>query len=224
MERTGKLSLILSMMFGGKTTHLMHLMETHGRVEKVLYINSIFDTRPEHTSSPDLRSITDQDSDVSSNANFRKSGSNGIYSTHNALLSPGLGTVIKNANMQKVKKLGDVAEDILNKNKVIFIDEAQFFEDLTETVVRWVDVLHKEVFVAGLTGDSNRKNFGKIHELMPHADTITLLRDTPCEPCATKGKRNIALFSHNKNDTGEKIQAGASKYMPVCRECYIALN
>ena len=55
----------------------------------------------------------------------------------------------------------------------IFIEEAQFFNDLYTFVKTSVEVYQKNVVVIGLDGDSARNNFGQIHLLFPLADDIT---------------------------------------------------
>jgi thymidine kinase len=74
----------------------------------------------------------------------------------------------------------------ISKYDVIAIDEAQFFRDLKNIVVDWVETQKKIVIVAGLNGDFRRQPFGEINELIPYCDAITKLTAF-CVSCRKKG-------------------------------------
>lgn len=192
MNDEGELTLVLSMMYGGKTSYIMHIIESLGRATKCLYINHSCDTR-----------------------------STKSFSTHNRLFDIESLSEKLNADMIKVSKLANVPYDVLSKYKVICVDEGQFFEDLNTLIRHWVEDLCKEVYVAALSGDYKRENFGQVHLLFPFANKVEMLRDTLCEPCSKRGKRKIALFTKRIADTsGEQIEVGNDNYIPVCRTCY----
>lgn len=193
MDQVGELTIITATMFGGKTSFLMHLLETLGYATRCLYISHSSDTRSELE-----------------------------FSTHNKTLDVSQLAQL-NADMIKVSKLSHVSDEVVRMYQVVTIDESQFFPDLNNQVRHWVDDLAVEVYVAGLSGDFNRENFGEIHKLYPFADKITVLRDTLCSVCSESGKRTIAIFTKNIDDaSGEQIQVGgAEKYIPVCRKCYL---
>jgi thymidine kinase len=52
----------------------------------------------------------------------------------------------------------------------ILINEGQFFGDLYENVLKFVEIFDKEVFIFGLDGDFLRKKFGTILDLIPYAN------------------------------------------------------
>jgi thymidine kinase len=190
---SGKLTLILSSMYGGKTSSLMRLLETLGYAMRCLYINHTADIR----------------SDIP-------------FSTHNKTLNIEHLSNNLNADMIKIGKLSDIPDEIISKYSVVCIDEIQFFSDLNNTVRRWVDILGIEIYAAGLSGDYKRNLFGQVHELFPFADEIKVLRDTLCAICSEKGKRTPALFTKRLNDTsGAQIEIGNDNYLPVCRFCYL---
>jgi thymidine kinase len=194
-RKVGSLRLVLSMMYGGKTTYLIHIVETLGYACRVLYVNHTFDTRGDEP-----------------------------YSTHSAALDKSLSSKL-NATMIKVKKLGDIPTDYLYNHSVVCIDESQFFEDLYERVNYMVDDLGLDVFVVGLNGDYKRRKFGRIAELLPDVDDIKMLRETLCSECASRGERIPALFTWKINDeSGCQIEVGADNYTPVCRGCYNKMN
>lgn len=104
-----------------------------------------------------------------------------------------------------------------NEVQVVAIDEAQFFSDLLEYCEAAVDLEHKTVLVAGLSGDYRRKPFGQVHELLPLADSVTVLQ----AKCALCKSGEPAIFTRRLAD-GDSVQlvGGADKYIPVCRHHY----
>lgn len=138
------------------------------------------------------------------------------FSTHNPLIK-----TLGNINSTKAMSLGSVSEDLIREAQVIGIDESQFFPDLVEMVLKWVDEDNKHVFVAGLSGDALKNNFGSIYQLIPHADEITKLCSF-CQVC--KNERNIltvASFTKKLVHTDVQIEVGGrDMYLPVCRSCY----
>ena len=110
--------------------------------------------------------------------------------------------------------------ELITNNKVFFINEAQFFNDLYECVVNLVEVHHKTVYIYGLDGDFQRIKFGNILELIPLADEITKCAAL-CKICKNGTK---AIFSHRlSNETAQKV-IGANNYIPICRKCYQMVN
>jgi thymidine kinase len=190
MERKGILNVILSSMFGGKTSHLMRIIEILGRCSRVLYVNHIFDIR----------------------------SANG-YSTHSLSLDTNLEKKL-NVDMKKVANLSDIDTTEYARYDVICIDEGQFFPDLVAGVINLVDIMGKEVYVAGLSGSFERRKFGYILDLIPLADDVKMLRDTLCSVCAKKGEREKALFSFRTSKSSAQILIG-DEYLPVCRKCYL---
>lgn len=97
--------------------------------------------------------------------------------------------------------------------KYIFINEAQFFEDLIKMVTIFVYKYNMIVFVSGLDGDFKQKKIGNILDLIPHCDTIIKLKGT-CD-CGNK-----SIFSKRLSDEKEQISIGNNNYASVCRKCY----
>ena len=142
------------------------------------------------------------------------------FSTHNPLIK--LDGEIKGMKFIKSTELGglDVSEF-----DVIGIDEAQFFNDLFETVKIWVDRDSKKVIVVGLDGNSNREKFGQILDLIPLSDSIVKLRPY-CKPCADASPRKLSLacFTLRTAKQDDVILVGGSDcYLPVCRLCYLRM-
>jgi thymidine kinase len=183
-------------MFAGKTSELMHIIDTHGRLNKCLYINHSNDTRD------------------TMNA----------FSTHNSLFDKNMSSKL-NADMVKFQKLSDIPIAVLREYRTVCIDEAQFFDDIVEMCDVMVNKLNQDVFVAGLKGDFKRGVFGKLPFLLPHADEVRILKDVLCQRCSLSKIKSIAIDTHRISDiTHSQIEIGTDNYIPVCRKCYNDLN
>ena len=104
---------------------------------------------------------------------------------------------------------------------VIAIDEGQFFGDLFERVTQWADELPVHIVVVGLDGDSDRKPFGDMLRLIPHAEEVERL-SAFCSICRDG---SIGIYSkyfgeEPKDENGVAI-GGAESYRPVCRKHYL---
>jgi thymidine kinase len=111
-------------------------------------------------------------------------------------------------------------QNIKDYNTII-IDEGQFFNDLKENVILWVDTFDINVVIAGLDGDFQRQPIGQILELIPYADSCVKL-NALCSKC--KDGTN-ASFSHRIINSNEQILIGGSDtYIPLCRKCYLNMN
>jgi len=117
-----------------------------------------------------------------------------------------------------VERLGDLDEETVKGYDVVVIDEGQFFGDLYEKVTDWADNSRLQIVVSGLDGDAERRPFGDMLRLIPHAEHLLRLSSY----CAVCRDGTAAHFS--KKVAGDKGQledvGGADKYLPVCRKHY----
>jgi thymidine kinase len=149
----------------------------------------------------------------------RSSSTNSIYSHNKSLKldSPQYRIVY-------VSSLKELTDEFIQPFSTVCIDEAQFFDELYDDVVRITSVLKKDVHVAGLSGTSERLPFknGELLKLACLATDITLLKTAYCQRCANENKKVIANFTHclNGNKEGEILIGGESLYIPVCGECW----
>ena len=104
----------------------------------------------------------------------------------------------------------------------IVIDEAQFFPDLYETVMKMVETFQKKVLVVGLDGDSNRMPFAQIQSLISKSDTCEKLTAL-CSMCKDG---TAALFSLRFRDapSGQICVGGKDMYTAVCRKHYLGYH
>jgi len=101
----------------------------------------------------------------------------------------------------------------------ILIEEAQFFPDLYDFVVRAVDIHNKHILCAGLDGDYMRRPFGQILELVPHCDSLVKL----VSDCSLCEKQGTAIFTARlRGKGGEQVLIGGKDaYEPMCRKHFL---
>jgi thymidine kinase len=131
-----------------------------------------------------------------------KTNKKGTFKSHNNL----------SRECYKVNKLNNFMENIGTNELNIFINEAQFFDDLCEFVLKYEDT--KNIYIFGLDGDFKRKPFGQILEVIPLSDTITKFKGL-CKCCS-----NDSIFSKRIVENKEQYLPDETAYIPTCRECY----
>lgn len=118
-----------------------------------------------------------------------------------------------------VDRLAEVDEEVSSGTvDVVVIDEGQFFEDLVARVVEWTDncphPIH--VIVAGLDGDSERRPFGRLLELVCYAEEILRL-SAYCKMCGDGTEAHFTKWIGEGQKNGQVSVGGAEAYAPVCR-------
>lgn len=112
----------------------------------------------------------------------------------------------------------DSSEDILKQwkdERVVAIDEAQFFDNNVVSVTNQLAKQGVRVIVAGLDMDFKGVPFGPMPHLMAVAEYVTKVHAI-CVSCG-----NLAQFSHRTVQEEEQVLVGAvEKYKPLCRFCY----
>ena len=118
-----------------------------------------------------------------------------------------------------LKNLRDL-EDISKFNNII-IDEGQFFDDLFEVVIYWLNNYNINIIIGGLDGDYKQDPIGDILRLIPYADKCKKIASL-CKLCNDGTK---AIFSHRMTKNNEQVQiGGAESYVPLCRNHYTVMN
>lgn len=123
-------------------------------------------------------------------------------------------------------KLSDVLNnnlEIYKESEFIFIEEAQFFEDLVEFTISAVEKHNKNVTIIALDGDYNRKPWKNITELIPLADSYKKLTAL-CKYCndGTPGIFSKKISSNLEKNQINNIQVGGEEmYVAVCRTHYL---
>lgn len=101
------------------------------------------------------------------------------------------------------------------KERIVAIDEAQFFDMEVVQVVNQLASKGVRVICAGLDMDYKGNPFGPIPALLASAEYVTKVHAI-CMSCG-----NLAQFSHRKSKEKEQVLVGAvDEYEPLCRSCY----
>lgn len=141
-------------------------------------------------------------------------GETGFIATHNLECEPCISAD---------KLLNLIATQSFRDADVVIIEEAQFFSDLFEFATKCVDEYNKQVIVSGLDGDADRKPFGDILRLIPHAEKVTKL-SALCLEC---NDGTEAFFSkrlvYEDMSKSNQIDVGSNdKYIAVCRRHFLS--
>ena len=105
--------------------------------------------------------------------------------------------------------------EIWKKEKVVAIDEAQFFDEGLVDVCNQLAKKGVRVIIAGLDMDFKGVPFGPMPQLLCIAEYVTKVHAI-CVSCG-----NLAQFSHRTVEDKEQVLVGAvEQYKPLCRSCY----
>lgn len=97
----------------------------------------------------------------------------------------------------------------------IVIDEGQFFPDLIDCVIDFVEKRNINVVVSGLDGDYKRQPIGKILHLIPYSSSCIKLNSL----CAICKNGEVAPFTKRLVNSEETVLIGGKEsYIPVCRK------
>lgn len=102
-----------------------------------------------------------------------------------------------------------------NKEKVVAIDEAQFFDEGVVEVATELARKGVRVILAGLDMDYKGVPFGPMPKLLCIAEYVTKVHAI-CVSCG-----NLAQFSHRTvGEEGQVLVGAVESYKPLCRSCY----
>ena len=105
--------------------------------------------------------------------------------------------------------------DLWKKERVVAIDEAQFFDEAIVNVCNELAKKGVRVIVAGLDMDFKGEPFGPMPRLLAIAEYVTKVHAI-CVSCG-----DLAQFSHRTVKDKEQVLVGAvEQYKPLCRMCY----
>lgn len=111
-----------------------------------------------------------------------------------------------------LENLGDAWEEIRAAD-AIFINEAQFFDDLYIVVAECL-AHEKSVYVYGLDGDYLQRPIGDILRLIPLCNSCVKLTAS-CGKCD-----GVAIYTIRLCGGDQQILVGQKEYyMPMCRAC-----
>jgi thymidine kinase len=103
-----------------------------------------------------------------------------------------------------------------NNQKVVAIDEAQFFDEHLVDVCNELADKGVRIIIAGLDMDYLGVPFGPMPKLLAIAEYVTKVHAI-CVSCG-----NLAQFSHRiASESGQVLVGAVEKYRPLCRTCYL---
>ena len=117
-----------------------------------------------------------------------------------------------------VSDMNDIYKYELTDYKFIIIDEGQFIRNLVPVTKNLVDVMGKNVVIAGLDGNFKREPIGDILQLIPFSDTV-IKKNSKCIKCKDRTEAPFT-FKTTLNDDVEDV-GSVNKYIPLCRKHYI---
>ena len=109
-------------------------------------------------------------------------------------------------------------KDLITNADYIFINEAQFFDSIYESVLYLNNTLKKYVVLCGLDLDYKRNSFGTMMKLLPEV-TFVYKMTGKCVKC-----NGASCYSHRTVNSYFQILIGVTQYVPLCETCYIKEN
>ena len=126
--------------------------------------------------------------------------------------------IVSHSELRMESQIVESAEEIIEKapkDKVVGIDEAQFFNNNLIAVCQELSANDKRVVVAGLDKDYLTRPFGPMPEIMCAADYLDKLQAI-CVVCGEP-----AGFTQRISGDSEQVVIGETdKYEARCRKCY----
>jgi len=125
------------------------------------------------------------------------------------------GRILKSSNCVNFIYANNLRDVVLQSN-IVFIDEGQFFGDLYDFCLQYID---KQIFIAGLDFDFKQEYFKPIADIIPICEVIHKIKGI-CMKCdRPESKHSIRTINSN-----ELILIGTSMYIAVCDDCLILNN
>lgn len=124
--------------------------------------------------------------------------------THSAIKTNNLLSVINNP--------------LFKEADIIGIDEAQFFTDLKQFILK-IEHTEKKIYACGLDGDYQRNPIGQILECIPLCDNVTKL--CALDMVSKDGSKGIFTKRLNLSCKEKILIGGVDQYVSVNRENYL---
>lgn len=112
----------------------------------------------------------------------------------------------------------DTLPDTVDSAEYIFINEGQFFKNLTSAVHSLLSQ-NKKIFICGLNGDFMQHKFGDLIDLIPIADNIEFLT-AKCIHCNLPAPFSMRTIQN----TSQELIGSNDIYVPVCRKHFVLIN
>lgn len=189
-QKSGKIILILSCMFAGKTETLI----THARRHILARRNIVL---------------------IKYSKDIRYSLNEICSHNQNTLQATFSCSELKSILISETSGISEVYPAELQKADVVLIDEIQFFPDAPEFCEKLAND-GKIVIVAGLNGNYKREAFPVISQLIPIVEEIINL-SAVCSKCGENAYFTKRIV---KGSDLVELIGGAESYQPRCRKCF----
>ena len=126
--------------------------------------------------------------------------------------------IVSHSELRMESQIVESAEEIIEKapkDKVVGIDEAQFFDGILIDVCKKLAEQKKRVIVAGLDKDFRGEPFGPVPGLLAEAEYITKTLAI-CMVCGSPANYTQRL----SRETDQVVIGEIDKYEARCRQCY----
>lgn len=184
ISKNGSLTIITGCMFSGKTTKLIQLYENINKYKKFNCLAIKYKLDNRYTDKSEIMTHDKLNIECLSCENFNELLFNTNY--YNKFI----------------------------KATHLFIDEAQFFENLLTWLLYFIKTHNKHIIISGLDYDYKKQPFGQINEAKSYANYIYQLKGK-CNDC-----NNESIYTHRKIKSNELILIGSDEYIPVCNDCW----
>ena len=185
------LQIYLGPMYAGKTTKMIQMIQSNTSKQKVAIDNDIIGK--------------DNRVSIGKLQNHNKVYFEPVYRTKFL-------THVMNESCFEESDKGFKAYLNMMRASYIYINECQFFPDLKEQVVSWINQ-GKHVFLYGLDADYKMEPFGQTSILIPYCSHLEKLKGT-CKLCS-----NPSIVSYRTSSDTQVYLPNADAYIPLCLKC-----
>ena len=119
-----------------------------------------------------------------------------------------------------IREFSEIDTQIYQDSEIVVVEEAQFFSGLYDFCQKACETDDKTVIISGLDGDSNRKRFGEILDLIPICDSVKKLHAL-CTEC-NDGTKASFTKRHSGVNNKDQIFIGVKEFSAVCRKHYLS--
>ena len=111
-------------------------------------------------------------------------------------------------------------KELFNNAEYIFINEAQFFNNLLQTILIIKNDFKKNIILCGLDLDYKREIFGELKLLEHYSNNVIYLTGK----CNTLGCICPSIYTHRIVENNQQVLIGSQEYVPLCKKCYEKIN
>ena len=192
------INIVMGPMYSGKTSTLMQEYIKNNSTNKIILDYDICSRNEQQTKEVYISSMQTHDGIIAPKV-YKLKNLRDLYDKNNYMLFS--------------YDLLDYYHMMFNTCEHIYINEAQFFEDLKNFVLNMVSY-NKTVYIYGLDADYKQEKIGYIWDLIPYASIVKKLKGR-CNRCY-----NMSIISNRTCKEKKVYLPDADSYIPLCLKCY----